>query len=178
MMATELLPDTDLQWLWVIDLTWLWFDIIRYRRWKNAIIRTSRRAALEFALAKTDPESLQIGGMNPMIRAKARVDAEILRVDKNSRNPLSVRLEAHGFDADAVNASAFVQDLASVATIERFLVSARHQVASMVREIRLDCKFVRRAREAIDRNLAQMKLADQTNVESKPEQHEKGKQSA
>jgi hypothetical protein len=178
MMATELLPDTDLQWLWVIDLTWLWFDIMRYRRWKNAIILTSRRAALEFALAKTDPESLQISGMNPMIRAQARVDAEVLRVDKNSRNPLSVRLEAHGYDVDAVNANAFVQALEPLTAIEKFLTSARHQVAAMVREVRLDCEFVRRAREVIDRNLAQMKLAEQAAVESQPEQHGEGKQSA
>jgi hypothetical protein len=169
MMATELLPDTDLQWLWVIDLTWLWFDIVRYRRWKSAIILTSRRAALEFALAKTDPESLQISGMNPMIRAQARVDAEVLRVDKNNRNALSVRLEAHGYNADAVNASAFVEGRESLATIEKFLTSARHQVAAMVREIRLDCAFVQRAREAIDCNLAKMKLADQASAESKAE---------
>ena len=178
MMATDLSPDTDLQWLWVIDLTWLWFDIMRYRRWKNAIILTSRRAALEFALAKTDPEALQISGMNPMIRAQARVDAEVLRVDKNNRNPLSVRLEAHGYDADAVNANAFVQALEPLTAIEKFLTSARHQVAAMVREVRLDCEFVRRAREVIDRNLAQMKLVEQAAVESQPEQHEKGKQSA
>jgi hypothetical protein len=178
MMATELLPDTDLQWLWVIDLSWLWFDIMRYRRWKNALILTSRRAALEFALAKTAPEGLQIGGMNPMIRAQARVDAEALRVDKNSRNPLAVRLEAHGYDADAVNANAFVQSLEALTAIEKFLTSARHQVAAMVREIRQDCEFVKRANEAINRNLAQMKLADQAATESRLEQHEEGKQSA
>jgi hypothetical protein len=174
MMATDLLPDTDLQWLWVIDLTWLWFDIMRYRRWKSAIILTSRKAALEFALAKTDPELLQISGMNPMIRAQARVDAEVLRVDKNSRNPLNVRLEAHGYDAGAVNANAFVQGLESLTVIEKFLASARQQVAAMVREIRLDCEYVRRANEAIDRNLAQMKLADQATIESLPEQHDSG----
>lgn len=177
MMATELLPDTDLQWLWVIDLTWLWFDIMRYRRWKSAIILTSRRAALEFALAKTDPESLQIGGMNPMVRAQARVDAEVLRVDKNSRNSLAVRLEAHGYDSDAVNANAFVQGLEPLTAIEKFLTSARQQVATMVREIRLDCEFVRRANEAINRNLVQMKLADQAAIELQPE-HENGKQPA
>jgi hypothetical protein len=169
MMATELLPDTDLQWLWVIDLTWLWFDIMRYRRWKSSIILTSRRMALEFALAKTDPESLQISGMNPMIRAQARVDAEVLRVDKTNRNALNVRLEAHGYDADAVNANAFVESRDSLATIEKFLTSARHQVAAMVREIRLDCAFVKRTREAIDRKFAQLELADQGSAEPKPE---------
>jgi hypothetical protein len=178
MMASEILPDTDMEWLWTIDLAWLWFDILRYRRWKNAIILTGRRAALEFALAKTDPEALQISGMNPMIRAQARVDAEALRVDTNKRNRLSARLEAHGYDADAINASAFVQELIPLATIEKFLTSARHQVAVMLREVGLHREFMRRAGEVIDRNLAQMKLAEQPAVESQPEQHEKGKQSA
>jgi hypothetical protein len=68
------------------------------------------------------------------IRAQARVDAEVLRVDKNSRNSLAVRLEAHGYDADAVNANAFFQGLESLTVIEKFLASARQQVAAMVRE--------------------------------------------
>jgi hypothetical protein len=176
LMATELLPDTDLQWLWTIDLAWLWFDILRYRRWKNAIILTGRRAAIEFALAKTSPEAQMVSGMNPIIRAQARMDAEGLRLEPNRYGSLSTRLEAHGYDADAVNANAFVQGLDSLVTIEKFLTSARHQVVAMVREIRLDHEFVRRARETIDRDLAQMRLAEQEAeavVESQPELHEK-----
>jgi hypothetical protein len=178
MMATELLPETDLQWLWTIDLVYVWFDILRYRRWKNAIILTSRRPALEFALAKTSPEAQLAGVTNQVVRAQARIDAEALRLEPNRFSALSTRLEAHGYDADAINANAFLQSLEFLTTIEKFLTSARHQVAALVREIRLDHEFVRRAREAIDRNLAQMKLAEQAAVESQPEQHEKGKQSA
>jgi hypothetical protein len=166
MMATEILPDTDLEWLWTIDLAWLWFDILRYRRWKNAIILTGRRAALEFALAKTNPEALQIGGMNPLIRGQARMDAEALRVETNKRNPLNARLEAHGYDADAINATAFVQELDSLATIEKFLTSARRQVAVMLRDVGLHREFARRAEEVNDRYLAQMKLLEQTDVNS------------
>jgi hypothetical protein len=166
MMATEILPDTDIEWLWTIDLAWLWFDILRYRRWKNAIILTGRRAALEFALAKTNPEALQIGGMNPLIRGQARMEAEALRVETNKRNPLNARLEAHGYDADAINATAFVQGLDSLVTIEKFLTSARRQVAVMLREVGLHREFARRAKEVNDRYLAQMKLLEQTDVNS------------
>jgi hypothetical protein len=166
MMATEILPDTDIEWLWTIDLAWLWFDILRYRRWKNAIILTGRRAALEFALAKTNPEALLIGGMNPLIRGQARMDAEALRVETNKHNPLNARLEAHGYDADAINATAFVQGLDSLATIEKFLTSARRQVAVMLRDVGLHREFARRASEVNDRYLAQMKLLEQTDVNS------------
>jgi hypothetical protein len=172
MMATEILPDTDMEWLWTIDLAWLWFDILRYRRWKNAIILTGRRGALEFALAKTNPEALQVGGMNPLIRGQARMDAEALRVDTNKRNPLNARLEAHGYDEDAINATAFVQGLESLTTIEKFLTSARRQVAMMLREVGLHREFARRAKEINDRYLAQMKLLDQTDGNLQPTEQE------
>lgn len=160
MMATELLPDTDIEFLWAIDLAWLWFDILRYRRWKNAIILSSRRAALEFALAKTDPEALEISGMNPMIRAQSRVDAEALRVDTNKRERLTARLEAHGYDVDAINAAAFVQGLEPLAAIEKFLAVARRQVATMLRDAGLHHEFKRRANEAIRLHLAELKLME------------------
>jgi len=172
MMATEILPDTDVEWLWTIDLAWLWFDILRYRRWKNAIILTGRRAALEFALAKTNPEALQIGGMNPLIRGQARMDAEALRVDTNKRNPLNARLEAHGYDEDAINATAFVQGLESLTTIEKFLTSARRKVAMMLRDVGLHREFARRAKEINDRYLAQMKLLEQTDGNSQHTEQE------
>jgi hypothetical protein len=172
MMATEILPDTDMEWLWTIDLAWLWFDILRYRRWKNAIILTGRRTALEFALAKTNPEALQIGGMNPLIRGQARMDAEALRVDTNKRNPLNARLEAHGYDEDAINATAFVQGLESLTTIEKFLTSARRQVAMMLRDVGLHREFARRAKEINDRYLAQMKMLEQTDVNSQDTEQE------
>jgi hypothetical protein len=40
LVESDLLPDSDMEWLWAIDLAWLWFDIWRYRRWKNAILLT------------------------------------------------------------------------------------------------------------------------------------------
>ena len=173
MMASELGPDTDLEWLCTIDLAWLWLDISRYRRWKNAIIITGRRAALEFALAKTSPEAQMVGGMNPMIRAQARMDAEALRVEPNKHNSMTARLEAHGYDADAVNASAFVQGLEALATIEKFLASARHQVAVIVREVGLRSAFARRAWEMSRRHAAEMKLLEKTEVDSQPKEQKK-----
>jgi hypothetical protein len=164
MMATEILPDTDMEWLWSIDLAWLWFDISRYRRWKNAILSTSRRAALEFALEKTDPETMQIGGTNRMTRAQSRVDAEALLLDAKSRDRLNSRLEAHGYDADALNAIAFVQGLDALASIEKFLTAARHQVANMFRDVRFHREFTKRANEATQRFLAELKTREQTAI--------------
>jgi hypothetical protein len=164
LVESDLLPDTDMEWLWAIDLAWLWFDIWRYRRWKNAILLINRRAAVENALAKTDPEALEIGGMNPMITAKSRVDAEALRLQTNSQDRLNRRLQAHGYDAEAINAAAFVQGLDALTTIEKFLTSARHQIVVMFREARLHREFTQRAKEATNRFLAELDARKQAKI--------------
>jgi len=153
LMVNEIIPDTPVEWLVTIDLAWLWMDIQRYRSWKNAIILINRKAALEFALAKTDPAA--VAGMNPMLRGKARIDAETLRTEGNKPNELSTRLQAHGYDEDALNAAAFVQGLEPLVAIEKFLASARHQVAVMLRELGVRREFARRAKETLDRFLAE-----------------------
>jgi hypothetical protein len=37
-MIGELVPEGDLEWLLCIDLAWIFWEIERFRRWKNAII--------------------------------------------------------------------------------------------------------------------------------------------
>jgi hypothetical protein len=140
------------------------FDIWRYRRWKTAILLINRRAALENALAQTDPEMQQIAGMNALIRAQSRVDAEALRLETNSQDRLNRRLQAHGYDADAINAAAFVQGLEPLATIEKFLTSARHQIVVMLREARLHREFTQRAKEATNRFLAELDARKQAKI--------------
>ncbi len=159
LMVNEIIPDTPAEWLVTIDLAWLWIDIQRYRDFKNAIILQNRKSAIEFALANTDPAA--VGGMNPMLRGKARIDAETLRTDANRTNELAKRLQAHGYDEDALNAAAFVQGIEPLVAIERFLASARQQVAVMLRELGVRREFARRAKEALDRFLADQKSKEQ-----------------
>jgi hypothetical protein len=164
LVESDLLPDTDMEWLWAIDLAWLWFDIWRYRRWKTAILLINRTAALENALAKTDPEALEISGVNQSIRARSRVDAVRLRLEPNSHDRLRARLQIHGYNADAINAAAFVQGLDALAAIEKFLTSARHQIVVMFREARLHREFTQRAKEATNRFLAELDARKQAKI--------------
>ena len=158
MMATEVLPDDDIEWLWTIDLTWLWFEIHRYRRWKNAIIMTRRANALEDALAKTNPLTLQIGGINAMIRAEAREESGRLQVNPNDPI-LNARLHGNGYDLDAINAIAFVHAGASLSTVEKFLTSARQQATAILREVKSHREFAKRANIALSTMLSQEKAA-------------------
>ena len=146
MILGELVPETDLEWLWTIELAWLWFEIYRYRRWKNAIILINRAAAVEKALSKTNPAAQGIG-VTPGIRAQARLESQALRANPKDR-ALNARLQEYGYDSDAINAAAFVDGMMSLTMIEKFLASARQQASTMLREAGLRRDFVQRARLA------------------------------
>jgi hypothetical protein len=153
LMVLDIDPQTNIEWLCVIDLASLWWEIQRYRNWKIAIIKTNRAAALEDAIYKSDP-NYRLVGPQPMIQAQARVDAAKWHTDPDHRFQLNVRLRENGFDAQGISAQAFVAQMAPLATIERFLASARSQVNAILREIVLRREFARRAREAIEKRLA------------------------
>jgi hypothetical protein len=157
-MAGDVIPDTDLEWLWTIELAWLWFEIDRYRRWKNAIILTNRTAAQRTALANTHSGGMLLGVI-PMVEAEARLEQQTLMA--NPKDPaLNGRLLANGYDTDAINALAFVEGGGSLATVERFLTSARQQVTAILREVKSHREFARRANRATSLYLVEKETAD------------------
>ena len=139
--------------LCTIDLTSLWWEIQRYRNWKIAIIRANRAAAVADALYKSDP-TYRLLEPQPGIKAQAKVDAEQWHNNLSRRNELNVRLKEHGYNAQGINAHAFIGELVSIANIERFLASARSQVNALLREINVRREFARRARQAFDKRLS------------------------
>jgi hypothetical protein len=150
LMVCTVLPDTDIEWLATIDLAWLQWEIHRYRRWKNAIILSSRAAALENALCKTHDGAAMPGAMTT-IRAESKMHVQEMSINPNAHRDIRARLESHGYDAEAINAGAFVHSIVPLTTIEKLLSSARHQVMVTLREVGLRREFERRAREAMKR---------------------------
>lgn len=153
MMVIDIDPQTNIEWLCVIDLASLWWEIQRYRNWKIAIIKANRAAAVANALYETDL-NYRLLGPQPAIEAQAKVDAEKWHSDPSHRHALNVRLRQHGYNDQGINAHAFIGGLAPLANIERFLASARSQVNALLREINVRREFARRAREALERRLA------------------------
>jgi hypothetical protein len=150
LMVCTVVPDTDIEWLAAIDLAWLQWEIQRYRRWKNAIIMSNRAAALETALCKTHDGAAMPGAMT-LIRAESKKHAQEMSINPHAHREVCAKLESHGYDADAINAGAFVHSIIPLATIEKLLSSARHQVTITLREVGFRREFERRAREAMKR---------------------------
>jgi hypothetical protein len=155
LLIEDLDPQENIEWLCVIDLASLWWEIQRYRGWKVAILKANRADAVADALYKSDPNYLLMGPQ-PAIQAQAKVDAEKWHKDDKHRGYLNVRLKEHGYNAQGINAHAFVLGLMPLAQVERFLSSARNQVNVILRELNFRREFSRRAGEAIRKRLAEM----------------------
>jgi hypothetical protein len=144
-MVTELIPEFDLEWLLAIDLAWIFLEIQRLRRWKNAIILTNRRAALEEALVRTDPTIFSEPGA--VFRARVRMKADALDGDANKDPAVAAQLKNYGYDSDALNAAAFMQGANQLVTVEKFLASARQQLTTTLREAAVRREFKLRAEQ-------------------------------
>ena len=142
----EVDPQSAIEWLTTIDLTFILWEIHRYRRWKNAIICTGHAESLKAALHKTNSATL-VEGSEAAVRVEAQLDAEKWRTNPASRQLIEQRLQQHGYDADAISAGAFVEGLPSLVLIEKFLTSARHQFNSLLREVAVRREFTQRARK-------------------------------
>jgi hypothetical protein len=153
LMIEDTGPRTNIDWLCAIDLASLWWEIRRYRIWMTAIIKTNRAEAVEKALYWSDP-NYRLVGPQPTICAQARADAAKWHSNSDHRNQLNVRLRQHGYDDQGISAQAFVSQTIPLATIQRFLASARSQVNAILREMAVRREFARRAREAIEKRLA------------------------
>jgi hypothetical protein len=120
MMSEEIAPTTNLEWFAVDTIVDLLWDIGRLRLWKNAILVVSRQAALETALLRTHPSTLPNG---PYRIKLSREEALEWRTKPQKRAVLEARLAEAGYDANALNAGAFIEAQVPLATIDRFLCS-------------------------------------------------------
>jgi hypothetical protein len=165
MMADEIAPTTNLEWFavdTVVDLLW---DMMRLRLWKNAILVVSRRAALETALRRTLPSTAPDGKYQIVM---SREEAKAWRTDPKKRAVLEARLAEADYDADALNAGAFIEAQLPLATIDRFLCSAGGQLNATMKEIGVRREFAERARKAFnERVAAEVEVVEVKQIEHK-----------
>jgi hypothetical protein len=168
-MIGELLPELDLEWLLVIDLAWIFWEIQRYRRWKNAIIVLSKRPALEEALLRTDPHRAIMEPLS-LARAKIRMKADEVNGDWKKDRDVAAQLAQYDYNDDALNAAAFLQSVPSFGAIEKSLASARKQLTTTMREAIVRREFKLRT-DRLQRHL----WAEERELKAKKDE-KKGKQ--
>jgi hypothetical protein len=58
MMIDDIQPENNLEWLWLLDLAELSWEILRYRQLKQRIIEAYRERAIEAILSRLDNPGL------------------------------------------------------------------------------------------------------------------------
>ncbi|WP_213284811.1 hypothetical protein [Bradyrhizobium sp. sGM-13] len=145
-MVIDLCPEETVEWMWIVELAALWFEISRLRLLKHALIPTARADVLDKALAKTHPDA-GTPGTNHLTRVKARAERQTLM-----KNPtdveLNTRLRAYGYDGDALHALAFTESAEAIGFIDKMLASARKEVRAITREMKNYRNFYVRLNDA------------------------------
>ena len=94
MMVDDIRPETNIEWLWTLDLVELSWEILRYRRLKKRILDAHRVAAIEAILQRLDGEGMPAEAM-PMVRTRARRTAAERR-NQGAAMEIEARLDRGG----------------------------------------------------------------------------------
>ena len=145
MMVDDIQPQTNIEWLWTLDLVELTWEILRYRRLKNEILEAHRVDAIEAILQRLDGEGMPAEAM-PMVRIQARRTANEWRDDPAAAREIEARLHRSGFDNTDINAEVFVQARELFAIFDQLMQSAQNRRIGLMSEISIRREFAVRVR--------------------------------
>jgi hypothetical protein len=148
MMVDDIKPQTNIEWLWTLDLVELSWEILRYRRLKNRILEAYRVAAIEAILRRLDGEEMPAEAM-PMVQTQARRTANEWRDDREAAIEIEARLHRSGFDDIDINAEVFAQARELFAMFDELMQSAQSRRIGLLREISVRREFAIRVRRVI-----------------------------
>jgi hypothetical protein len=149
MMVDEIIPETNIEWLWTLDLVELSWEILRYRRLKMRVLDAHRAAAIGVILQQLDGEGMPAEVM-PMVRVQARRTATEWRDDPAAAAEIEARLGRSGFDQIDINAEAYVQARELFDMFDQLMHAAQHRRIGLLREIGNRREFLKRAKRFID----------------------------
>ncbi len=148
MMVDDIQPQTNIEWLWTLDLIELSWEILRYRRLKNRILDTHRVAAIDAILRRLDGEGMPAEAM-AMVQMQAKRTAAEWRDDPEAAIDIEARLYRSGFDNIGINAEVFIQAQESFEMFDQLILLAQNRRIGLLREISVRREFLKRARRVI-----------------------------
>jgi len=143
MIIEDISPKTNMEWLWILDLTELSWEILRYRRLKEKTLRIYRANAIAAILQRLDgagmPEQSRM-----FVQSRSERTAAEWCEDADAAFEIESRLERNGFDISAINAEVFLQARVPFTLFDQLMQSAQHRRNTLLREIAIRREFERR----------------------------------
>jgi hypothetical protein len=134
MMIDEVAPQTSIEWLWMIDLIELSWDVVRYRSLREKVLEIYREAAVESLLQRVDSWGIPPAARETALR-HARRNVEQWRNDPTAAAEIEARLKSHGMDAVSINIEVFVQARDLFVMFDSLMHSAQSRRVGLLREI-------------------------------------------
>lgn len=128
-------PRSAIEWLLVIDVAELSWEIQRYRLLRHKLLETYRQKAIEAALRRID-----MIGIAPEFEDEAEYytlqNALSWRLDPMATTEIDARLASYGFDQHAITTEVYVQAREIFVLFESLLNAAQTKRMLLLREIR------------------------------------------
>jgi hypothetical protein len=144
MIIDDVRPKTHIEWLWILDLTEMSWEILRYRCLKQKILESYREAAIEALLQRLDGSGITAHATQTML-AQTRRNVLQWREDPDAAVEIEARLKRYGFDAVVINAEVYVQARDQLEMFDVLMQRAQHRRIMLLREIGIRREFAKRA---------------------------------
>ena len=148
MMVDDIRPQTNIEWLWTLDIVELSWEILRYRRLKDRVLNAHRAAAIEAILQRLDGEGMPAEAM-PMVQIQAKRTATEWRDDRTAALEIEARLRRSGVDNIDINAEVFVQARGLFEMFDQLMQLAQSRRIALLREISIRREFASRVRRVM-----------------------------
>ena len=145
MLVDDIRPQTNIEWLWILDLVELSWEILRYRRLKKRVLDAHRAAAIEAILQRLDGAGMPVEA-GPMVKMQARRTAAEWRDHPEAAVAIEARLLRNGIDSVDIDAEVFVQARELFEMFDQLIHLAQNRRIALLREIGIRREFARRAR--------------------------------
>jgi hypothetical protein len=144
LIIDDVRPETPIEWLWILDLAEMSWEILRYRRLKQKILESYRQAAIETILRRLDGAGIAAHAAQSML-AQTRRNAMQWREDPDAAVEIEARLKRCGFDAVVINAEVHVQARDQLEMFDVLMQRAQQRRIILLREIGIRRDFAKRA---------------------------------
>jgi hypothetical protein len=153
MMVDEVQPESNLEWLWLLDLIELSWEILRYRRLKQRVLEASRSNAIESILLRLDGAGVPDEASSDA-RLQIRRNVADWRVDPGAAAEIEARLRQNGFGDVAINAEVYCHAQMAFGMFDGLIQSAQARRIALLREISFRREFKLRVEKLIDASLS------------------------
>jgi hypothetical protein len=134
LMIDDIRPETNLEWLWLLDFAELSWEILRYRRLKQRVLDAFREGAIETILLRLDSAGIRAEALSE-VRLRVRRNVADWRHDPRAAVEIETRLQQHDFGVEAINAKVYCQAQDTFALFKGLMHSAQNRRMALLREI-------------------------------------------